>query len=101
GIFRVIDHASKPEFQGTYHMSGSGEVTWCGFARHIFEASRRLGGPSIPVDAISTAAYPTPAKRPHNSRLNNGLFAATFGQSLPDWRASADLCVHELVEVAR
>src|SRR5205085_5984103 len=70
GIFRVVAHAAaKPGIYGTYHMSGSGEVTWYGFARHIFAVSKSLGGPSIPVDAISTAEYPTAAKRPRNSRL--------------------------------
>jgi dTDP-4-dehydrorhamnose reductase len=98
GVFRVAAHlAASPGFAGTFHMSGAGEVTWCGFARHILAASRSLGGPAIPVEGIPTSEYPTPAKRPRNSRLENRLFERTFGAKLPDWRESVEHCVRQLI----
>jgi dTDP-4-dehydrorhamnose reductase len=83
----------RPALNGTFHMTGSGEVTWCGFARHILDVSKGLGGPSVPVEAIATADYPTPAKRPRNSRLDNTRFERTFGARLPEWKKSAERCV--------
>jgi dTDP-4-dehydrorhamnose reductase len=71
---------------GTYHLCGSGDVTWCGFARGIFEASRALGGPCPEVKAITTADYPTAARRPANSRMSTAAFKARFGFAPRDWR---------------
>lgn len=71
---------------GTYHLCGTGDVTWCGFAREIFAISKALGGPCPAVKAISTAEYPTPARRPANSRMSTDAFAARFGFRLGPWR---------------
>ena len=56
--------------RGVFHMAGAGDTTWAGLAAHVFEQSNRMGGPSARVRPISTADYPTPARRPANSRLN-------------------------------
>ena len=82
---------------GTYHATGSGETTWCGFAREIFEVAAGSGLPKPVVHAIATADYPTPARRPANSRLDCGKLARTFGVQLPDWRDGARHCVERLV----
>lgn len=79
-----------------FHMASAGETSWCGFAREIFVQSRLLGGPSAEVQPITTADYPTKAKRPENSRLDCAKLAAVYGIRLPDWRDGVMRCVREL-----
>jgi dTDP-4-dehydrorhamnose reductase len=87
---------------GTYHLCGSGETTWCGFARGIFDASRALGGPCPEVKAITTADYPTAARRPQNSRMSMAAFEARFGFRLRHWReATAETVARLLGEEVR
>lgn len=83
---------------GIYHAAGAGETTWCGFAREIFRVSAELGGPTAEVEAITTADYPTPAKRPGNSRLDCGKLERRFCITLPDWREGARQCVERLLQ---
>ena len=74
---------------GVYHATASGETTWHGFATAIFEerAKRSDGSFKIPrVEAITTAEYPTPAKRPAYSVLSNAKLERTFGVRLGGWR---------------
>jgi dTDP-4-dehydrorhamnose reductase len=68
--------------QGVYHMSAAGRTTWHGFAQSIVAAA----GLTTPVKAIPTSDYPTPARRPRNSLLDNSKFNRAFGFTLPDWR---------------
>jgi len=75
-------------FAGVFHAAGTGETTWHGFATAIFEEAARHGAKVPVVEPIPTSAYPTPAKRPANSRLNCGRLAAVFGLRLPPWRDS-------------
>jgi len=74
---------ADPATSGTYHFSGTPDASWAGFAREIF-AQAGLG---VTVTDIATAAYPTPARRPLNSRLDCRSTTATFGIAQPDWRA--------------
>jgi dTDP-4-dehydrorhamnose reductase len=83
---------------GVYHLAGSGETNWSGFAREIFEASRRHGGPFAAVRDIASADYPQRARRPANSRLDCTKFAEAFGWRMPDWRESTDAVVRRLVK---
>jgi len=79
------------EWAGTYHMTCSGSVSWCGFARAIFErAPGLLGGKTPVVSPIATSAYPTPARRPHNSVLSNEKLNRTFGMQLAPWQEALD-----------
>jgi dTDP-4-dehydrorhamnose reductase len=71
---------------GIYHCCGEGSTTWCGLARHIFAESGRRGGPAPLVEAIGTADYPTPARRPANSQLDMTAFRERFGFTLRPWR---------------
>jgi dTDP-4-dehydrorhamnose reductase len=83
-----IDRASLDRVRagsGIYHATAAGETTWCGFARAIFEAGP-AGMPKPRVVAIATKDYPTPARRPANSRLSNEKLARNFGVRIPDWR---------------
>jgi dTDP-4-dehydrorhamnose reductase len=77
---------------GTYHLTAAGATTWCGFAREIL----RLSGLSTPVKAISTAEYPTPAKRPMSSLLSTQKLQRTFQMTCPGWRAALELCLNDL-----
>lgn len=77
---------ANPGAGGTFHFCGTGSTTWCGFARHIFACSSQLGGPAPKVEAITTAEFPTPAKRPANSRMDMQAFAARFGFTMRPWQ---------------
>ena len=77
---------------GTYHFSGAPDVSWAGFAREIMQRA----GLGCQVNEIPAAAYPTPAKRPLNSRLNCDGFLQDFGVARPDWRAGLDDILQEL-----
>ena len=83
---------------GLYHAAGSGVTTWCGFAGEVMRVSGALGGPSVPVRPITTADYPTPAKRPVNSALDCGKMKRTFGIELPAWEQGAEACVTRLLD---
>jgi dTDP-4-dehydrorhamnose reductase len=86
---RDLNEAMR-EFNGVYHAAGAGETTWHGFAVEAVrrEHERQPRVRLAEVDAISTAEYPTPARRPANSRLNCGKLAATFAWKMMDWRGS-------------
>ncbi|WP_231575885.1 dTDP-4-dehydrorhamnose reductase [Pseudorhodobacter ferrugineus] len=71
-----------PSKSGTYHLSGGPDVSWADFAREIF----RQAGLACEVVDIPSSAYPTPARRPLNSRLDNCATEAAFGLARPDWR---------------
>jgi dTDP-4-dehydrorhamnose reductase len=75
---------------GVYHAAGGGETTWFGFAAEALQLQRgrNPGVRLATVDAINTAQYPTPAKRPLNSRLNCSKLMQRFGWTMMDWRNS-------------
>lgn len=75
--------AADPAKSGTYHFSGGPDVSWAEFARGIFAEA----GISCEVADIPSSAYPTPAQRPLNSRMDNSATEAAFGIARPDWRA--------------
>ena len=87
------------DYRGIFHMTASGEASWAEFAEAIFEQSAKLGGPSAAVKAISTADYPTPARRPANSRLDCARLERVHGVKLPQWRESLEKVVRRLVAV--
>ncbi|TJV06781.1 MAG: dTDP-4-dehydrorhamnose reductase [Mesorhizobium sp.] len=82
---------------GTYHLAGTGETNWSGFARHILDTSLAFGGPWARVRDIATMDYPTKARRPANSRLSSAKFASAFGWKAPDWRQSTEAVVCRLL----
>ncbi|MER8584835.1 dTDP-4-dehydrorhamnose reductase [Mesorhizobium sp. M1338] len=82
---------------GIYHLAGTGEANWSGFARHILDTSRVSGGPWARVRDIATMDYPTKARRPANSRLSSAKFASVFGWNAPDWRQSTEMVVRRLL----
>lgn len=74
---------ADPGKSGTYHLSGAPDVSWADFARAIFA----LSGLECEVEDIPTSAYPTPASRPLNSRMDNTALVTQFGIVRPDWQA--------------
>lgn len=83
---------------GIYHLVASGETSWFEYANYIFEQAKNLGVNLAiqQVNPIPTAAYPTPAKRPHNSRLNNQKIQHAFQIYLPDWKVYVQRTVIEV-----
>jgi dTDP-4-dehydrorhamnose reductase len=77
---------------GTHHLSGGPDVSWAGFARAIMEEA----GLPCRVNPIPTSAYPTPAARPLNSRMDGGSLERAFGIARPDWRAGLRDVLDEL-----
>lgn len=77
---------------GTYHFGGSPWVSWADFAREIFA----LSGRKVTVTGIPTSAYPTPALRPLNSRMDCAALARDFGIAPPDWKVGLSRVLKEL-----
>lgn len=77
---------------GTHHFSGTPDATWADFAREIMARA----GLSCRIEGIPTSAYPTPAQRPLNSRMDCSALTAAFGIPRPDWRAGLDEVLKEL-----
>lgn len=80
----------RPEDAGLYHLVASGETNWHAYAKYVL-AQARLLQPALLIKAsevvpVPSTAFPTPARRPHNSRLDTRKLQATFGVSLPHWQ---------------
>ena len=84
---RMHEDASA-SLRGIFHMTGSGEASWAQFAEAVFDDAHKRGRKLTRVKPITTADYPTPARRPANSRLDNGKLRAVYGLALPEWRVS-------------
>jgi len=92
--------ATGSALSGTYHLVAAGAITWHGYAQYVIEQAMAHGavlkaGPQQ-VQPIATEAYPTPAARPRNSRLDTQLFQTTFGLQMPDWRHHVNRLIAEL-----
>jgi dTDP-4-dehydrorhamnose reductase len=100
GVLAIAARIAKdpaPELRGVFHMTGAGEATWADFAEAIFAQAERRGRGHVTVKHITTADYPTPARRPANSRLDNSKLRQIHGVALPDWRSSLADCVDRLL----
>ncbi|MGR4870369.1 dTDP-4-dehydrorhamnose reductase [Variovorax sp. LARHSF232] len=95
-IRQALDQPAKA---GLYHLVAAGETTWCGYARFVLEQAQAAGiylkATSQAVEAVPTSAFPTPAKRPHNSRLNTAKLRSTFGLNLPHWQSGVARMLRE------
>jgi dTDP-4-dehydrorhamnose reductase len=102
----AIRHLLKhPEHAGLYHLVASGETAWNGYAKHVIARAARAQ-PAIKivakeVAAVPASAFPTPARRPHNSRLNTTKLQTTFGLTLPPWRQGVDRMLAEILADAK
>lgn len=92
---------SRPGDGGLYHCVAGGETTWHSYAKYVLEHARQAQ-PAIELKAnevvpVPTSAFPTPARRPHNSRLDTTRLQATFGLTLPHWKAGVERMLTEIL----
>ena len=91
----------QPELSGLYHLVAGGETTWHGYASHVIALAREwrpdLGWKVSDIAPVETSAFPTPAKRPQNSRLDNRKLQHAFGLNLPHWRLGVDRLLAEIL----
>ena len=91
----------RPEVAGTYHAVAAGETSWHGYARHVIEFARAAGQPiTVAPGAIApvpSSAFPTPARRPGNSRMRTQKLQQTFGLTLPAWQAGVERMLIEVL----
>jgi len=88
----ILTRLDDPTVHGTYHAALAGETSWHGYAGQVLEGARARGlaVKTRAIHAIPTADYPTPARRPLNSRLDCAKLDSVFGFARPDWRDAVD-----------
>lgn len=91
----------QPELSGLYHLAAAGETSWYDYASYVLDYARHKGIElkiaENAINAIPTSAYPTPAQRPLNSRLNTEKLESRFGLQLPDWRLGVERMLAEVL----
>ncbi|WP_085647532.1 MULTISPECIES: dTDP-4-dehydrorhamnose reductase [unclassified Pseudomonas] len=89
----------RPDLAGVYHLAAAGEVSWHGYARHVVEVAKAHGETLavMSINPIETTAYPTPARRPRNSRLNTRKLRDNFSLHLPDWQSGVTRMLMEVL----
>ena len=92
----------RAEVSGLYHLVAAGETSWHGYASFVIDYARRAGIViKVAPDAIKpvpTSAFPTPANRPHNSRMDTGKLQNTFELCLPAWQTGVERMLGEVLE---
>ncbi len=95
--------ATEPDgddLAGVYHLVASGCTTWFDYAKHVLAQAEKMQSAikikASRVDPVPTSAFPTPARRPHNSRLNTARLQQTFGLTLPPWQAGVNRMLAEI-----
>ena len=96
-LLSLSDKVVKRGQSGIFNLVGGGETSWCGFAREIMRQAGARGARTVPVEPIRTEEYPTPARRPANSRLDASKLRDVFGISLPHWGTSLSVVIERLV----
>jgi dTDP-4-dehydrorhamnose reductase len=91
----------QPALSGIYHLVASGETSWHGYASHVITQARSVR-PDLAlrvneIAPVPTASFPTPAQRPHNSRLHTGKLQQAFGLVLPPWQAGVNRLLTEIL----
>jgi dTDP-4-dehydrorhamnose reductase len=92
----LLKDRSDPRIRGIFHLAGTGETTWAGFADAIFGYLSEKGRRRATLIPITSAEYPTLARRPANSRLNCAKLASIHGIELPHWQDSLATCLERL-----
>jgi len=90
----------RPELSGLYHLAAHGEVSWHGYASYVIDFAKANDHEKLAVMAINpieTTAYPTPARRPLNSRLNTQKLRDNFSLHLPDWQSGVTRMLREVL----
>ncbi|HMP11677.1 dTDP-4-dehydrorhamnose reductase [Hydrogenophaga sp.] len=96
---RQLTH--RPQDAGTYHLSAAGETSWHGYAGFVLDSARALR-PALAlktrtIEAVASSAFPTPARRPGNSRLDTRRLQTVFGVHLPDWQRGVSRMLAEIL----
>lgn len=97
-IAKKLVQDPSTHYRGVFHLSGTGDTNWADFAKQIFTFSAGNGGKLVIVNDITTAQYPTPAKRPANSRLDCSKLEDVYGIKLPQWQTSTRAVVTALAQ---
>ena len=91
----------RPQDAGLYHLAAKGEITWNGYAKHVIAQAQRTQTAikivANEITGVPTSDFPTPARRPHNSRLDSTRLQHVFGLSLPDWQQGVDRMLAEIL----
>ncbi|MEO1199725.1 MAG: dTDP-4-dehydrorhamnose reductase [Pseudomonadota bacterium] len=100
-VFNIAMRLTRSDdetLRGVVHAVGGGETSWHGFAEAIFAEAHKAGYPDVAVEPIATANYPTPARRPPNSRLETNKLMERYGIALPGWREALPDIVMAILE---
>ncbi|MBL4618112.1 MAG: dTDP-4-dehydrorhamnose reductase [Robiginitomaculum sp.] len=92
-IVQAIDKKPQQQYRETFCLAGTGQVSWAGFAKEIFQQSSKCKQPSAKVLSIASSDYPTTAKRPQNSVLDCNLIYKKFGVTLPHYNQGIAECL--------
>ncbi|HJV73555.1 MAG TPA: dTDP-4-dehydrorhamnose reductase [Noviherbaspirillum sp.] len=100
-VRQVTRQPDAQSLAGIYHLAASGETSWHGYASHLLETARQMR-PNMQWKAseiapVASSAFPRPARRPLNSRLNTEKLRATFGLSLPHWKQGVNRLLAEIL----
>ncbi|MHA3737413.1 dTDP-4-dehydrorhamnose reductase [Pseudomonas sp. Eth.TT006] len=89
----------NPDLKGIYHLAADGETTWYSYANYIFDFARECGEELAVsmVNPVASSSYPTPARRPMNSRLDTRKLRKSFSIHLPSWQAGLDRVLAEIL----
>jgi dTDP-4-dehydrorhamnose reductase len=97
----ILHGRRDPDCGGTYHLAASGETTWHAYARFVIDTARELQPErefkAQEIAPVPTSAFPTPARRPFNSRLDSSRLQATFGLHLPPWQQGVRRMLSEIL----
>jgi dTDP-4-dehydrorhamnose reductase len=95
----------SPEVSGLYHLVAAGETSWHGYASFVLDLAQRAGVElkvtPDKIEPVPTSAFQTPAKRPHNSRMNTEKLQSTFDLHLPNWEIGVERMLTEILESRR
>ena len=92
----------QPDVSGLYHLVSGGETSWHGYASYVIEFARHAGveikvAPEE-IQPVPTSAFPTPASRPHNSRMDTNKLRKTFDLNLPLWQTGVSRMLTEILD---
>lgn len=98
----ILQALQRPEIRGLYHVSASGVTSWYDYACFVIEFARKAGLNIVvepqAIKPVPGSAYPLPAPRPGNSRLDTHQFQATFNLKLPNWQSGVVRMLSEICE---
>ncbi|TWG91593.1 dTDP-4-dehydrorhamnose reductase [Mesorhizobium sp. J18] len=101
GIVQIAGRLAEKPFDkcfGIFHLAGTGDTTWSGLAEKVMQVSQENGGPFAGIRPITTAEFPTKARRPVNSRLATRKLAQVYDWVAPDWQRSVEATVVRLLQ---